>query len=622
MNEAAGVMAEPLVGRAAASGPCAPMMMMTTMDVLTARDRQLLAACSLSEALLRRDPYALLDERGWTLASVDRVAQAFGKSLDERARQVVRCAVQARACDTGDTMLGSRELKASLPGFGRDRRSGVGVGVGAEARSKAYNEMLMEAHELCVVGAGTVVWVPYCDVERSIFAMATRPRDLADWSAEAEAALLLGSCYRGGLPLSGEQRGAVVQAFGSSHLSLVTGYPGCGKSACCDAIAHVAKALGLACHFVAFTWLAANRLTQMSAGLIEATSIHRLVYALKHSSAGGEWSALDVLVLDEASMASSPVLGMLLEVLPARCRLVLVGDEAQLPPIGYGQPFADLVQASRRHAERAGGGLITAPWAELTHVFRSKEPHIVGFAAACRAGSRPSWMAAATFDDFAWHDAVGSAEEAARAIERLLQQQQQRGAAAASFQLLVAGKNGDVGTVALNALAAGIFRPAAAAAAGGFVVEQGVMCMSRAGPVALGTLGTIRAELAASYEVKWQGHGTGTTRVAKGDGCLGPAFVVGDRVMYAGSGHESVRNGERGIVVESAATRMMQVDYGQGKAVWHDMVDDAVQLAYAITVHKYQGNEPRHALVDAQLALYGCDARQAHAHSVLRQGHA
>jgi hypothetical protein len=72
-------------------------------------------------------------------------------------------------------------------------------------------------------------------------------------------------------------------------------------------------------------------------------------------SAGG----VTTCIVDEASMLTEDQLTALVDALPASARLILVGDPRQLPPIGAGRPFVDLISHLER--DHAGKGV-----AELT----------------------------------------------------------------------------------------------------------------------------------------------------------------------------------------------------------------------------------------------------------------
>jgi GTPase SAR1 family protein len=66
----------------------------------------------------------------------------------------------------------------------------------------------------------------------------------------------------------------------------------------------------------------------------------------------GPTAQVSTCVVDEASMLTEDQLAALVSSLPAASRLILVGDPQQLPPIGAGRPFVDLIA----HLEREAGG--------------------------------------------------------------------------------------------------------------------------------------------------------------------------------------------------------------------------------------------------------------------------
>lgn len=77
------------------------------------------------------------------------------------------------------------------------------------------------------------------------------------------------------------------------------------------------------------------------------------IFALKRKSDHRPFQATTVIV-DECSMISTDLFGTLLRALDSGplSRLILVGDPNQLPPIGPGRPFADVIEwLQQRHAE-------------------------------------------------------------------------------------------------------------------------------------------------------------------------------------------------------------------------------------------------------------------------------
>ena len=71
-------------------------------------------------------------------------------------------------------------------------------------------------------------------------------------------------------------------------------------------------------------------------------------------------------IVDEASMLTEDMLGALLDALQGVTRLILVGDPAQLPPIGAGRPFVDIIAALRPDDYEARFPRVAPGYAELT----------------------------------------------------------------------------------------------------------------------------------------------------------------------------------------------------------------------------------------------------------------
>ena len=66
-----------------------------------------------------------------------------------------------------------------------------------------------------------------------------------------------------------------------------------------------------------------------------------------HQSEAPKVTTFGTVIVDEASMLTEDMLGALLDSLQGVKRLILVGDPAQLPPIGAGRPFVDIIQKLR-----------------------------------------------------------------------------------------------------------------------------------------------------------------------------------------------------------------------------------------------------------------------------------
>ena len=140
------------------------------------------------------------------------------------------------------------------------------------------------------------------------------------------------------------QRTAVKNAL-THKFTILTGGPGTGKTTILRALVEILKAKKVRVHLAAPTGRAAQRLAQTTGGF--ATTIHRL---LKYDPAGGGFVAnesaplaTDFLIVDEASMLDNRLASALLQAVPSRAHLLLVGDTDQLPSVGAGNVLKDLI---------------------------------------------------------------------------------------------------------------------------------------------------------------------------------------------------------------------------------------------------------------------------------------
>lgn len=135
-----------------------------------------------------------------------------------------------------------------------------------------------------------------------------------------------------------EKQMAAVQFALDNSFCIINGGAGCGKTTLIKAICDSLKGDVDLC---AFAGKAAARLKEATGH--DAGTIHRL---LKYMGDGMGFTLKTLVgrtvVLDEASMVASDLMGEIIKRNPKR--LILVGDEAQLPPVGSGQPFHDIIK--------------------------------------------------------------------------------------------------------------------------------------------------------------------------------------------------------------------------------------------------------------------------------------
>jgi len=135
---------------------------------------------------------------------------------------------------------------------------------------------------------------------------------------------------------------------------IITGHAGTGKTTVIKELADQIKHVELLCP----TGKGAAQVQERTG--YPAATIHRaLGYDGREFHRGGTFDR--TVIIDEASMIDSHLLGKILEYRPPR--LILVGDPSQLPPVGPGAPFHDLIERMNgkvnvlEHCHRAGGAI-------------------------------------------------------------------------------------------------------------------------------------------------------------------------------------------------------------------------------------------------------------------------
>lgn len=150
-----------------------------------------------------------------------------------------------------------------------------------------------------------------------------------------------------------DEQDIAVKAAIEKGLIVITGGPGVGKTTTCKTIVEIARINGLTIKLCAPTARAAKRLSE-STGL-EATTIHRLLepnYGGKFVRDRDNPVDASLILADEMSMCDVELMSKFLEAIPDGCRLILVGDKDQLPPVGPGCPFRDIIDSGKIHISR------------------------------------------------------------------------------------------------------------------------------------------------------------------------------------------------------------------------------------------------------------------------------
>lgn len=335
-----------------------------------------------------------------------------------------------------------------------------------------------------------------------------------------------------GLGLSPSQRDALRLAL-VSKVCVITGGPGVGKTTLVNSILKTLAAKRIAIALAAPTGRAAKRLAE-SVGM-EAMTLHRLLET--DPAEGGfkrnETNPLDcqLLVVDEASMVDVMLMHAMMKALPVTAALLLVGDVDQLPSVGAGQVLKDVI---------ASGAV---PVVRLTEVFRqAATSRIITNAHRINAGEMPD-LSARGDGDFFFVEADDPGDVADKVLDLVSRHIPRRFGfdPARDIQVLGPMQRGGAGARALNSL-----------------LQQ-------------------RLNPPTDMFIERFGHRYGPR----------------DKVMHIVNDRErDIYNGDLGVVtlvdhVEGELT----ATFGQTEATFDFGELDALQLAYATTIHKSQGSE-------------------------------
>lgn len=350
----------------------------------------------------------------------------------------------------------------------------------------------------------------------------------------------------------------------NNRILVITGGPGTGKTTILKGILSLYDELELETLLAAPTGRAAKRMSELTGR--EASTIHRLLGAkmaedgetVVFSKHEGDPLNCDALVLDECSMVDITLMSSLLKALKPGCRLVLVGDADQLPSVGPGNVFSDIIRSQ------------TVPTVRLTEIFRQKgDSRIVRNAHMINRGEHPDFETN-TGDFFRLRRLKGgtAVETIVELCARRLPENMK--IPSASIQVLSPTRKGETGTVNLNK--------------------------------------RLQAALNPPSE-------------SKKEKLFGEAvFRVGDRVIQTKNNYDTiwktkdgvsgagVYNGDIGTIAQiDPITETLTVDFEDKLATYSFEMLNELEHAWALTVHKSQGSEYRAVVLalsgDVQMLL-------------------
>ena len=345
-----------------------------------------------------------------------------------------------------------------------------------------------------------------------------------------------------------KQREAIEYAV-SKGMLILTGGPGTGKTTTVKGIIQLMKNRGLKVCLAAPTGRAAQRMEELTG--YEASTIHRLLEVeFKENDASQSFVHnlknpldCDAVIVDELSMVDVTLFAALLDALPLHCRLIMVGDQDQLPPVGAGNVLRDMIDS----------GVI--PVVVLDKVFRqAMKSRIITNAHRVVKGEMPEFDNSAESDFFLLRE--NSRYLAPRKILNLVTKRLPAGYGLDpmnDIQVLCPSRKGEVGTQNINAILQEALNPQSKEKHEirykGYTLREGDRVM----------------QIKNNYDVPW--------------------FKIGEN----GTG---VFNGDIGVLTRiDKANDVINVRFDDKEAMYSIENVKELELAYAMTVHKSQGSE-------------------------------
>ena len=332
------------------------------------------------------------------------------------------------------------------------------------------------------------------------------------------------------LTLAKEQAEAVIQAL-TQKLLIITGGPGTGKSTITKAILRIAEKITNKILLAAPTGRAAKRMSEITHK--KAFTIHCLLemdFTTKKFKKNRENPiSCDLLIVDEVSMVDTLLMAELLKALPNTCRVIFIGDVDQLPSVGAGCVLKDLIESG------------SIPTNILKRIFRqAAHSKIITNAHRVNEGFFPD-LTPSPNSDFLFY-AKDTPEEILEEILDLVQHRllKEKNFPPHKIQILSPMKKGVIGTENINLILQRALNPS--------------------------TKPLLR---------------------------MGRCFHLKDKVMQLKNNYQKeVYNGDIGIITSidfDAEELLVTFD---GNAVPYDFSElDELVLAYAVSIHKYQGSE-------------------------------
>ncbi len=539
---------------------------------------------------IEENPFVLTKAKGIGFKTADRMARAMGIAPVHpfRLRACIEYVLFEYTDSVGNSCISLPLLKSLVSGE-----------LALDDQGEKLDDELFNGVLAAMAGDAKIAMLPedkvtssfLYDAEKRIydFAAAKSRQALKPFVEDVES-FIAGKESAMSIAFSDEQKDAIRAANKGITLFALCGYAGTGKSTVSKALLDLLSVRYNPDKIIccALSGIASDRIRKLTG--YKAQTIYSLVLA-------HEKLPYDAVLVDESSMVNTELLFKLITRLKEGAILIMVGDPAQLPPIGAGNPFSDIID------------LGLAPTVKLSRIYRQREDKVIAlFANEIRQAQVPEGYAQSGYSDFRFIDVSipnyfalkrkVESNELKEADLRKMREENSDGilhvickAAGAykqpladylhakdymafiySFQVISPMKNGVLGTENLNDALQKILNDHAARAE--TRLDLGRVVLARADKVV---------------------H----TRNTNIDCIRSEDFTKPDREEHYYT--DRVFNGMLGFVKEiDRREELLYVYYPADNVIAvysFDEARDLLRLAYALTIHKTQGSEYRNVVI-------------------------
>ncbi len=484
------------------------------------------------ESEIRENPYILIKKvKGIGFKLADRAAKRLGIPDDSpfRLKSYILYLLES-SLEEGHTFLHREELENLFISE-------------MSSSSEVFTEMiesLLEEDEIVLVNSAVYLKYVYEIEQKIVDKLLILKKHPFVFSLKPSEKTINEIENKWGIKVDETQRDVILNVI-NNKLSIITGGPGTGKTTILKFIISLLKQNGKTVFIAAPTGRAAKRMSETSGE--EAKTIHRLLEYIpgKEGFMKNRFNPLEAeaVIIDEASMMDIFIFYRLLDALGPNTQLILVGDHYQLPPVGPGYVFRDLVNSGK------------IPVYFLEKIYRRDEDSLISLNALnVKRGEMPE---------------ISGKEDKI-----------------SDFYFIRRNKEEDILKLILELYLERI--PSK------FMVDPFSDSIQILTPIYRGVIGVDNLNKIVQSELNSSG---------KGIKHYEKIFKKGDKVMQLKNNYDKdVFNGDIGRVKRiNHYTQTIEIDYYDKTVVYERKEFNEITLAYAISIHKSQGSEYDYVIV-------------------------